>query len=94
MLGNAYVPTRVQIDADVLGWLEPVSKDISDAELRRRFERDGVVLVKGVIPRESVLAMRKNYFEHVSSSGVLLKGTDPTDGIFCGGDPHMFGRSP
>jgi phytanoyl-CoA hydroxylase len=50
--------------------------------------------MKGVIPREKVLAMRKKYFEYVSSSGVLKEGTDPEDGIFCGGVPHKFGEHP
>ncbi|WWC63270.1 uncharacterized protein I303_105870 [Kwoniella dejecticola CBS 10117] len=78
------------IDPDVLGWLEPLASDASDEELRTRYEQDGVVWVKGVIPREKVLAMRRTYFEYVASSGVLKEGSDPTDGIFCGGDPHKF----
>lgn len=47
--------------------------------------------MKNVMPRERVLALRKQFFEYVAGSGVLKEGSDPTDGIFCGGDPHKFG---
>ncbi|WWC89072.1 uncharacterized protein L201_003990 [Kwoniella dendrophila CBS 6074] len=79
-----------RIDPEVIDWLQPISKDATDEELREQYERDGVLFVKGVMPRERVLAMRKKYFEYVSSSGVLKEGTDPVDGIFCGGDPHKY----
>lgn len=61
--------------------------------MRARFERDGVLWVKNVIPRDRVIDMRRRYFEYVKNSGVLREGTDPADGIFCGGDPHKYGES-
>lgn len=37
-----------------------------------------------------MLDCRKQYFEHVSPSGILRAGTDPTDGIYCGVDPRKY----
>ncbi|KAH8896624.1 hypothetical protein GQ53DRAFT_791984 [Thozetella sp. PMI_491] len=82
-----------KINPNALGWLEPVSVNDPDEALRERYERDGVLFVKGAISREKVLAMRKKYFEYGASSGVLKLGTDPTDGIFYEGDPHKSGEA-
>lgn len=51
-------------------------------ELRARYARDGYLLVKGLLPREKVLAARQAYFKDMSPSGVLKKGSDPVDGFF------------
>lgn len=37
-----------------------------------------------------MLECRRKYFEHVSPSGILQSGTDPTDGIYCGADPRKY----
>ena len=44
-----------------LGWMRPTSSDTSLDEMRRRFEHDGYLLVKGLIPRDDVLDMREQY---------------------------------
>jgi len=51
-------------------------------EMRRRFEEDGYVFVKNVMPREDVLDMREAYFSHMAPTGILKPGTSPRDGIF------------
>ncbi|KAI9901299.1 hypothetical protein N3K66_003116 [Trichothecium roseum] len=51
-------------------------------DLRARYERDGYLLVKGLLPREDVLAAREAYFKGMSPSGVLKQGSDPVEGIF------------
>ncbi|GFZ43107.1 hypothetical protein JCM24511_00825 [Saitozyma sp. JCM 24511] len=73
-----------------LGWLKPLPATATDEELRREFEDKGVVHVKGAMPRDFVLAMRKRYFEHLAPCGLLKEGTDPVQGIFRGGDPDEF----
>ncbi len=41
------------------GWMQPTARDTPIEEMRRRYERDGYVWVKNVIPREDVLDMRE-----------------------------------
>ncbi|GAM37277.1 hypothetical protein TCE0_023r07067 [Talaromyces pinophilus] len=50
--------------------------------LRARYERDGMLLLKGLLPRENVLRTRTKYFEMMSPSGVLEQSTQPIEGIF------------
>ena len=70
------------LDQDTVGWMleTPISTPIE--EMRRRFDRDGYIFVKGVMPREDVLDMREAYFAHMQSTGILKPGTSPRDGIF------------
>ncbi|CAK7207792.1 hypothetical protein SEUCBS139899_010606 [Sporothrix eucalyptigena] len=51
-------------------------------ELRRRLKDDGYLYLKGLLPREDVLAARRAYFSYLEPSGVLKPGSDPVDGIF------------
>lgn len=50
--------------------------------LRARYEQDGMLLLKGLIPREDVLRARTKYFEMMAPSGVLEQDTQPVQGIF------------
>lgn len=51
-------------------------------DLRRRFEQDGYLFLKGLLPREDVLTAREAYFTLLEPSGVLAPGTSPVEGIF------------
>ncbi|KAM0714314.1 hypothetical protein Q7P37_010101 [Cladosporium fusiforme] len=68
-------------DANV-GWMRETPIDTPLSEMRKRFEEDGYVWVKNVMPREDVLDMRQSYFEHMAPTGILKPGTSPRDGIF------------
>ncbi|KAM0699772.1 hypothetical protein Q7P36_000775 [Cladosporium allicinum] len=72
-------------DANV-GWMRSTPIDTPVDEMRRRFEEDGYVWVKNVMPREDVLDMRQSYFEHMAPTGILKPGTSPRDGIFNEGE--------
>ncbi|KAJ6442441.1 phytanoyl-CoA hydroxylase [Purpureocillium lavendulum] len=50
--------------------------------LRERYASDGYLFLKGLIPRDDVLAARAAYFSSLAPSGVLKPGTLPVDGIF------------
>ncbi|KAM5343493.1 hypothetical protein ACJ41O_012030 [Fusarium nematophilum] len=50
--------------------------------LRKRYDTDGYLFLKGLIPREDILAGRASYFKAMSVSGLLEPGTDPVEGIF------------
>ena len=47
------------IATDGLGWLKPFPADIGDDILREELDTKGVVHVRGVMPRDFVLEMRR-----------------------------------
>lgn len=51
-------------------------------ELRARYERDGYLFLKGLLPRSDVLRARSAYFTSLQPTGVLDPSTSPVDGIF------------
>ncbi|KIX03554.1 uncharacterized protein Z518_07107 [Rhinocladiella mackenziei CBS 650.93] len=62
--------------------LRSTTLDTPIEEARRRYEEDGYLFVKGLLPRADVLKAREEYFRLLSPSGVLRPGTSPVDGIF------------
>jgi hypothetical protein len=50
--------------------------------LYQRYKSDGYVLVKGLLPREDVLAAREEYFKSLEPTGVMKPGTSAVEGIF------------
>ncbi|KAF2660789.1 hypothetical protein K491DRAFT_648511 [Lophiostoma macrostomum CBS 122681] len=67
---------------DQVGALKESSADLSTQELRRRYDQDGYIFLKGLLPREDVLKAREEYFKMLAPSGVLKPGTSAVDGIF------------
>ncbi|KAH8650566.1 hypothetical protein BGZ60DRAFT_473864 [Tricladium varicosporioides] len=65
-----------------VGALQPSSPELPLAELRRRFNTNGYLFLKGLLPRADVLKAREKYFTFLSPSGVLQPGTSPVSGIF------------
>ena len=74
------------IEPHFLGELQPTSTDAPMEEIRRRYEQDGHVWLKRLLPPFDVWNARKDYFEFLASTGLIKEGTDPKDGIYCGGD--------
>ncbi|KAJ5342760.1 hypothetical protein N7541_011884 [Penicillium brevicompactum] len=52
------------------------------ATLRQRYDEDGYLFLKGVLPRADVLKARHNYFSMMEVTGVLEEITQPVQGIF------------
>ncbi|PYH79467.1 hypothetical protein BO82DRAFT_434170 [Aspergillus uvarum CBS 121591] len=71
-----------RIDVDKVGLLRPSAPALPLDELRRRFEEDGYLFVKGLIPREDVLDARENYFNAYAHTSLLQPGSSLRDGIF------------
>ncbi|KAI0105364.1 hypothetical protein F4776DRAFT_475421 [Hypoxylon sp. NC0597] len=65
-----------------IGYLHPSSPSEPLHDLRQRFERDGYLFLKGLLPRDDVLKAREAYFTLLAPSGVLAPGTLPVDGVF------------
>ncbi|KAF2484742.1 hypothetical protein BDY17DRAFT_134811 [Neohortaea acidophila] len=70
------------VDASSVGWMQETSVDTPLEEMRRRFNTDGYVFIKHLIPRETVLDSREEYFAHLAPTHILKAGTSPRDGIF------------
>ncbi|KAH8427731.1 phytanoyl-CoA dioxygenase family protein [Aspergillus melleus] len=75
---------------DQIGYLQPTSRETPIDLMRERFQRDGYLFVKDLLPKEKVLKCRRRYFEHMASSGLLKDGTDPVEGIFSDKDSRKF----
>jgi phytanoyl-CoA hydroxylase len=68
--------------ADQVGELNESSPGLPMDELRRRYNEDGYLFLKGLLPKDDVLEARKEYFKMLSPTGVLKPGTQPVEGIF------------
>ncbi|KAJ4367199.1 hypothetical protein N0V83_007729 [Neocucurbitaria cava] len=71
-----------QLEKTQIGELRPTTLDLPIEELRERFDQDGYLFVKGLLPRAAVLEARKQYFNFLQPTGVLKPGTQPVEGIF------------
>lgn len=71
-----------KLPADQILQLQSTTLDTPIEEVRRRYQEDGYVFLKGLIPREDVLKAREEYFKLLAPSGVLKPGTHPVEGIF------------
>lgn len=67
---------------DQVGQLHKSDPSESLDVLHSRYERDGYLFLKGLLPRNKVLAARAAYFQAMASTDVLEPGTDPVEGIF------------
>ena len=47
------------VDAASTGWMQSVTTSTPREEMRARYERDGYLWVKNLLPREDVLDMRE-----------------------------------
>ena len=67
---------------DEVGQLRASDPSLTLDELRNRYNEDGYLFLKGLIPREDVLKAREEYFRLVSPTGVLEDGTSLVEGVF------------
>ncbi|KAJ5946569.1 hypothetical protein N7454_003408 [Penicillium verhagenii] len=57
--------------------LRPSDATLPLEELRRRFEENGHLFLKQVLPRNDVLEARNAYFPSLESNGTLKPGSEP-----------------
>lgn len=62
--------------------LRPSDPSLPIEELRKRYDEDGYLFLKQVLPREDVLETRRQYFSYLAPTEVLKEGSDPVEGIF------------
>jgi phytanoyl-CoA hydroxylase len=63
-------------------YLRPSDPNLPIPELWKRYNEDGYIFLKQVLPREDILEARRQYFSFLAPTGVLQKDTDPVEGIF------------
>lgn len=71
-----------ELDPSQVSFLRRSTTDLSLEELHYRFQEDGYLFIKGLLPRDAVLKAREEYFKFLEPTGVLKPGTKPIDGIF------------
>ncbi|KAL8933762.1 MAG: hypothetical protein Q9211_005602 [Gyalolechia sp. 1 TL-2023] len=77
------------VDRSAIGWMRSTPSDTPVEEMRKRFEEDGYIWVKKVIPRDDVYDMREHYFSRFSHTGMLHPDKSPREGIFnASSDPN------
>ncbi|KAF4309985.1 putative phytanoyl- dioxygenase [Botryosphaeria dothidea] len=70
------------LDQAEIAPLIPSSPGEPIEELRKKYDENGYVFLKGLLAKEDVLKCRENYFSMMSPSGVLKPDTKPVEGIF------------
>ncbi|MDR6293396.1 MULTISPECIES: phytanoyl-CoA dioxygenase family protein [Inquilinus] len=63
-----------------LGWLTPSDPGDDLATLRARYEADGYLWLKSLLPRPAVLEFRRHVFAQFAEFGLLAAGSDPVEG--------------
>lgn len=69
--------------------LRPSDPSLPLEELRKRYEEDGYLFLKQILPREDVLEARDAYFSALERTGILKPGTKPVEGIFDPAKSHL-----
>lgn len=69
--------------------LRPSSPSLPLSELRARYDADGYLFLKQVLPRQDVLDARDAYFSSLKETGVLKPGTAPVEGVFDPAKSHL-----
>ncbi|KAF2164199.1 hypothetical protein M409DRAFT_68075 [Zasmidium cellare ATCC 36951] len=76
------------LQPDQVGALRETTLDAPIEEIRRRYNEDGYVFLKQLLPRQDVLKAREQYFSLLQPSGCLKPGTRPVQGIFDSSKDH------
>jgi ectoine hydroxylase-related dioxygenase (phytanoyl-CoA dioxygenase family) len=63
-----------------LGWLTPSDPGDDLAALRARYDADGYLWLRSLLPRPAVLEFRRHVFAQFAEFGLLAAGSDPVAG--------------
>ncbi|KAM5341537.1 hypothetical protein ACJ41O_014568 [Fusarium nematophilum] len=79
---DGYLVNDGILKPDMTAALRPSYPSEPIEQLRARYEKDGYLFLKGLLPRSDVLDCRQAYFEFLSPTGVLKPDSKPVDGIY------------
>lgn len=68
-----------------IGRMLETHRDTPIEEIRKRFARDGYILVKGLIDKEVITEARRTYFNSLKEVGILDPSKPSEEGVFVGG---------
>lgn len=72
-----------RLEQGSVGLLKPTDPNNTPLkEMRSRLANDGYLFLKGLLPRQDVLDVRKNYFQYLERTALLKPGSLPVEGIF------------
>jgi len=77
------------IESPSIGRLRPTPIMTAMEEIRKRYDEEGYVWLKGLLPSSDVWNARREYFELFGPTGLIKSGSDPKDGVYCGEDWHL-----
>jgi len=63
-----------------LGWLAPSDPAEGLAALRSRYDSEGYLWLRSLLPRAAVLEFRRHVFAQFAEFGLLAEGSDPVEG--------------
>ncbi|MGO8060850.1 phytanoyl-CoA dioxygenase family protein [Rhizobium johnstonii] len=69
------------LPAERIGWLVPTDPGIGIDAIRRRYQDDGYVWLKGLLPRADVIDFRRWVFERLAETGLVEPGSDLSLGL-------------
>ena len=67
------------------GWLTPTPADLPVATLKKTYQEQGYLWLKGLLDPQEVRAFRGYAFAHLAPSGLIRAGSDPRDGLAAAG---------
>ena len=73
------------LPAERTGWLTPTDPAIGVDAIRRRYQDDGYVWLKSLLPKAGVIDFRRWVFEHLAETGLVEPGSDFSLGIASAG---------
>lgn len=68
-----------------LGWLTPTDPHQPIVRLRELYQAQGYLWLKGILPRDAVLDLRRRYFQSFQGTGLVRPDSDPLEGFYAGG---------
>lgn len=77
------------LTAENAALLRPSDPSLPLEELRKRYEEDGYLFLKQILPRQDVLEARNAYFSSLEKTGILKPGSKPVEGIFDPAKSHL-----
>ncbi len=81
LVSNGYTLSN---EAHRLGRLQPSDPAAPLEELYAQYRAQGYLWLKQFLPRESVLAFRRRFFEALQPTGMLEPGSDLREGVYSG----------
>lgn len=89
LVSNGYTLTPKRV-----GSLTPTDYTLPRAALWEQYQAQGYLWLKGILDREAVLDFRRRVFSAFTSTGLVVDGSDPVDGLYSGAEKTSGAQHP